>query len=72
MASKKWKKEWLVIRFDDYDNTWESRTIPCTELQAYRFVLQSGWMVDNVSTRVVKLDEFASFPQRPQSNGAVA
>ena len=38
MKSNSWKKEWLVIGFSDYDNTWFVLTIPCTFKQASAFI----------------------------------
>jgi len=34
------KKEFIVIRFDDYINAWKAFTIPCT-------VKQAVWMVND-------------------------
>jgi hypothetical protein len=38
MKSTAWRKDYLVVRLNDYDNTWRELTIPCTFMQAIRFV----------------------------------
>lgn len=53
----------MVVLFNDYDNTWRDVTVPCTLMQAIRFVRVKGWM-DSKSVRVVSKAEFASMPQR--------
>jgi hypothetical protein len=62
MKSKSWKKEYLVVRHDDYDNTWRDLTIPCTFMQAIRFVraknLNHALSQDVV--RIVTLTEWAT------------
>jgi len=62
MKSNSWKKDSLVILFNDYDNTWRDVTIPCTFMQAIRFVRAKGWS-DSRHVRIVSLAEFANLPQ---------
>ena len=59
MKSKSWKKDYLVVLFDEYGNTWRDVTVPCTLLQAARFVAAKGWS-NSKSVRVVSLAEFAA------------
>ena len=63
MKSNSWKKEYLVVIFNDYDNTWSGVTIPCTFMQCIRFVRAKGWS-ESKSVRIVTLSEFADLPQR--------
>jgi hypothetical protein len=63
MKSTSWKKDYLVVLFNDYDNTWRDVTVPCTLMQAIRFVTAKGW-TDSKSVRVVSRAEFATLPQR--------
>jgi hypothetical protein len=63
MKSNAWKKDQLVVLFNDYDNTWRAVTIPCTFMQCVRFARAKGWS-DSKSVRIVSLGEFAALPQR--------
>jgi hypothetical protein len=63
MKSTSWKKDYLVVLFSDYDNTWRDVTIPCTFMQAMRFVRAKGW-ADSKSVRIVSQAEFAALSQR--------
>jgi hypothetical protein len=62
MKSRSWKKEYVVASFDDYDNTWQVRTIPCTLLQAVRFAKAKGWLhaIDKGTVKLVTLAELES------------
>ena len=62
MKSKSWKKEWLVIKHEDYDNTWSAMTIPLTSNQAVRFVVDGGYLHRHIkgSIKIVTLTEFAN------------
>lgn len=62
MKSTSWKKDYLVVLFSDYDNTWRDVTVPCTFMQAIRFARAKGWS-DSKSVRIVSLAEFAALPQ---------
>lgn len=44
MQNRKWKKEWLVVRYDGCpsDLGWYEETIPVTYRQAYHYVLNRG------------------------------
>ena len=61
MKSTAWKKEYMVVIHSDYDNTWRDLTIPCTLMQAIRFVRAKGW-IDSKSVRIVTLSEWATLP----------
>lgn len=62
MKSTAWKKDFLVVLFQDYDNTWRDLTIPCTLKQAARFVSQKNYTnsLNRGTVRVVTLAEFAA------------
>jgi hypothetical protein len=62
MKSNSWKKDYLVVIFNDYNNTWRDVTIPCTFMQAIRFVRSKGW-ADSKDVRIVSMAEFATLPQ---------
>jgi hypothetical protein len=64
MKSTSWKKDYLVVLFSDYDNTWRDVTVPCTFMQAIRFARAKGWRLDGETVRLVTLTEFAALPQR--------
>jgi hypothetical protein len=64
MKSTSWKKDYLVVLFSDYDNTWRNVTVPCTFMQAIRFARAKGWRLDGETVRLVTLTEFAALPQR--------
>jgi hypothetical protein len=38
MKNTAWKKDYLVVLHSDYNDTWRDLTIPCTFMQAIRFV----------------------------------
>ena len=57
MKSTSWKKDYLVVLFNDYDNTWGDVTIPCTFMQAIRFVRAKGW-TDSKSVRIVSIETY--------------
>jgi len=61
MKSTAWKKDYLVVIHSDYDNTWRDLTIPCTFMQAIRFVRAKGW-TDSKNVRIVTLSEWAKLP----------
>jgi hypothetical protein len=64
MKSTAWKKDYLIVLFSDYDNTWRDVTIPCTFMQAIRFARAKGWRIDSNNVRLVSLTEFATMPQK--------
>jgi hypothetical protein len=64
MKSTAWKKDYLIVLFNDYDNTWRNVTVPCTFMQAIRFARAKGWRIDSQNVRLVTLTEFATLPQR--------
>lgn len=59
MKSNAWKKDYIVMMYSDYDNTWIEKTIPCTYLQAVRFVSAKHWNHSLVkgTVRIVSLAE---------------
>jgi hypothetical protein len=65
MKNNSWKKDYLVVLHSDYDNTWSDKTIPCTFLQAIRFVRAKHWnhAMDKGTVRIVTLAEFATLPK---------
>jgi hypothetical protein len=74
MKSSAWRKDYLVVRHSDYDNTWRDLTIPCTFMQAIRFVraknLNHALSKDTV--RIVTLTEWATLPTSIELQGATA
>jgi hypothetical protein len=59
--SNAWRKEYLVIEFWEYNNTWRDVTIPCTYLQAVRFVLLNpslDYQMKKGLVKIVNLKEF--------------
>ena len=60
MKNNAWKKNYLVIMHSDYDNTWTVKTIPCTLLQAIRFVNSKRWdhLIIKYTVRIVTLAEY--------------
>lgn len=60
MKSTAWKKDYLIVLFSDYDNTWQDVTVPCTFMQAIRFARAKGWRIDSKNVRLVTLTEFAT------------
>ena len=59
MTSKAWKKKWIVVMHDDYDDTWIQKTILCTWKQAIRFIRAKHWFhaLDTKVVKVVSFDE---------------
>ena len=66
MKSTSWKKDYLVVLHSDFDDTWADRTIPCTFLQAIRFVRARHWnhAMDKGTVRIVTRAEFATLNQK--------
>lgn len=62
MKNNSWKKDYVVVKFNDYNNAWEVETIPCTLLQAARFISARNWNHREVkgTVRVVTLAELNS------------
>ena len=62
MKSKSWQKNWVVVMHSDYDNTWIEKTIPCTYLQAVRFVYAKHWdhSLAKGTVRIVSVAELQS------------
>ncbi len=60
MKNNSWKKDYLIVLFNDYDNTWQKVTIPCTFMQAIRFARAKNWRIDSQNVRLVTLTEFAT------------
>jgi hypothetical protein len=44
MKNPAWKKEHIVIMHSEYDDTWQVKTVPCTFLQAIRFIRSKHWL----------------------------
>ena len=63
MKSNSWKKEWLVIQFSDYDNTWSEMTIPCTFKQASAFI-QNARFWNRLEKGLVKIITIADFAKQ--------
>jgi len=65
MKNNSWRKDYLVIIFNDYDNTWRDMTKPCTFKQAIHFVCHKNFKpsMDKGTIRIVTLAEFATLPQ---------
>ena len=59
------KKDHVVVHLDDFNNTWKDVTIPCTSLQAIRWVVRKNYthLVDKGAMRIVTLAEFAELPK---------
>jgi hypothetical protein len=59
------KKDHVVVRFNEYDNTWRDITAPATHLQAVRWVVSHNYtrLVDSGLIRIVTLAEFAELPK---------
>jgi hypothetical protein len=70
MKSKSWQKNYLVVLHDDYNNTWTDKTIPCTFLQAVKFVTAKRWnhSLDKGTVRIVTLDEWANLNKLAKSS----
>jgi len=62
MKSNSWKKEWLVISYSDYDNTWSELTIPLTFKQASAFIHNARYLnrLEKGLVKLVTVSEFAS------------
>ena len=60
MKSKSWKKEYIVINYSDYDNTWSILTIPLTVKQAYNFLVVGRYLsrFDKDLIKIVTLTEW--------------
>ena len=67
MKSTSRKKDYLIVLFEDYDNTWRDVTVPCTFMQAIRFARAKGWRIDDKKVRLVTLTEFATLNQKEQT-----
>ena len=65
MKSTSWKKDYLVVMHNDYDNTWSVKTIPCTLMQALSFVRAKKWAraLDKGTVCIVTLSEWENFPK---------
>lgn len=65
MKSNSWKKDYLVVMHDDYDNTWSEKTIPLTLMQALRFVQAKKWgrAMEKGTVCIVTHAEWANFPK---------
>jgi hypothetical protein len=59
------KKDHIVVRLNEYDNTWRDITAPATHLQAVRWVASHNYtrLVDSGLIRIVTLAEFAELPK---------
>jgi hypothetical protein len=59
MKSNSWKKNQVVIFFDDYSNTWVVKTKLLTRLQAIKFVFAKSWndAMDKGQVRIVDANE---------------
>ena len=68
MKSTAWKKDYLVVMHSDFDNTWTDKTIPCTFMQAIRYVRARNWThaMDKGTVRIVTLAEFAALSAKPE------
>ena len=62
MKSTAWKKDYLIVIHNDYDNTWREVTKPCTFSQAIRFARAKGWRLNGDTVRLVTLSEWATLP----------
>jgi hypothetical protein len=74
MKSTAWKKDYLVVRHNDYDDTWRDLTIPCTFMQAIRFVRAKNlnYALSKDVVRIVTLTEWATLPTSIELTGATA
>jgi hypothetical protein len=55
MKSTAWKKDYFVVRHDEFNDRWYSLTVPCTYLQAVRFSLRT-----HGKTKIVSSAELAT------------
>ena len=55
-----WTKNYVVVRYNFHDSTWRAVTIPCTLMQAKRFisVLKTNPRFDTKQPSIVTLEEF--------------
>jgi S-adenosylmethionine hydrolase len=55
------KKNHLVIMLDEFNNVWQDKTIPSTELQCIRYVCFKRWVhaIDKGTVKIVTLHQFA-------------
>jgi hypothetical protein len=60
------KRDHVVVRFNEYDNTWRDLTTPATFLQAVRWVAWHSYknFVDQGIMKIVTLEEFAKLQQK--------
>jgi len=60
------KKNYVVVRLNDYDNTWRELTTPATFLQAVRWVSwhSYGNFVNQGIMKILTLDELAQLQQK--------
>lgn len=58
------KRDHIVVRFNEYDNTWRDMTTPCTFLQAVRWVTWHSYknFVDQGIMKIVTLEEWKTLP----------
>jgi hypothetical protein len=58
------KKDYVVVRLNEYDNTWRDITKPATHLQAVRWVASHNYtrLIDSGLIRIVTLDEYVRLP----------
>lgn len=54
MKSNSWKKDYIVVLLDDFNNKWIEKTIPCTLNQAVKFVIAKRW-TESVGKGTVKI-----------------
>jgi hypothetical protein len=73
MKSNAWKKDYLVIRHNDYDDTWADRTIPLTYLQAVKFISSHSWHHYAVkgSVRIVTIAEFETIKTQSHNQSSI-
>lgn len=64
MKNNSWKKDYLIVLFEDYDNTWRDVTVPCTFMQAIKFARSKGWRIDDKRVRLVTLTEFSTLNEK--------
>ena len=61
MKSNSWKKDYIVVMLDDFNNVWIEKTIPCTINQAIKFVIAKRWKhaVDKGVVKIVSHKQLA-------------
>jgi hypothetical protein len=64
-----WTKDYLVVMFSDYDGTWREVTVPCTFMQAIRFVRAKHWndAMKRGNVMIVTKTEFAEMPKSKET-----